>query len=250
MRSMLKTCLSDYLTVELAAVILAAFIVASVTAYISANSVYRASVMGGTVTPILGAPGELSSKASTKPPTYYIRRYEDIKDTVAKIFGELVWSSSGLISAVYSAAIIIALFPFLYRFRTSFVPLLFRERSNPVSLTLKGLILSLFFILPLFLASAFPMLWVSERWLSGTGPSLLLLTGALLSLLLMLAVALYSMYTLWGRLDLALIFTLFLAFGLSGKLGLEWKTIFINVGVSVALVIFIIIASERRWMSV
>ncbi len=250
MKSTIKTCLSDYLSVELVAVILAAVIVASATAYISADSVYRASIIGGAVTPVLGASGELSTYAPSRPPAYYVHRYESIRDTVARIFSELVWSDSGLISAVYSVAVIIALFPFIYRFRTSFVPLLFRERSGPTSLTLKGLLLALFFIIPLFLASALPILWVSRRWLSGAGSSSLMLMGVLLSLLLMLAVALYSTYTLWGRIDLALIFTLFLAFGLSGKLGLGWGTVGVNVGVSGALIVFTALALDRRWMNV
>lgn len=249
MKAVLKSSLSDYLSVELLAVILAAVMVASVTAYISADSIYKASVIGGAVTPILGAQGQLSGHSPGKPPGYYVHRYEGIRNAVAGLFGTLVWSDSSLISAVYAVAVIIALFPFVYRLRTSFVPLLFRERSGPVSLTLKGLLLALLFLVPIFVSSSLPILWVSSRWLSGMGHSSLLL-GILLSLLLMLAVSVYSTYTLWGRIDLALIFTLFLAFGLSGKLSLEWRTVWINLGVSAALVAFMVLSLRRRWMSV
>ena len=251
MKGILKNSLSDYLWVEVLAVIIAAVIVGSVTAYVSADSIYRASIMGGTVTPILGAPGHLSGQIKEKPPDYYANRYLVIKERIADLFGKLVWSSSGLLSSVYAIGVMIALFPFIYRFRVSFVPLLFRERSGPVSLTVKGLLLALFFMIPLFLASTVSLLLVSRSWLSGIEPSsIVLLSSILLSLHLMLTVAVYSNYILWGRIDLALVFTLLLVFGLSGKLGFNWETVEVFLGTCIGLFGFMVFAAERRWMSI
>ncbi|NPA47642.1 MAG: hypothetical protein GXO14_03220 [Thermococci archaeon] len=249
MKNMIKGSLSDYLLVEILAVILAAVLIGSVTAYISANSIYRASIIGGMVTPILGTPGYLSGQISEKPPSYYAEQYVSLRERISDLFGRLVWLRSTLISAVYAVAVIIALFPFIYRQRVSFVPLLFRERSGPVVLALKGLLLSLFFLIPLFVSSLLPLLIVSRNWLSGIRMTyILLLSSMLISLLLMLIVAVYSTYILWGRIDLALIFTLLIAFGLSGKLGFEWRTVWVYLGISASLVAFMSVSFHRRWM--
>ncbi len=250
MKWVLRNSLSDYLFVEVLAVVLAAVIVGSVTAYVSADSIYKASIMGGTVTPILGAPGQLSGQSPEKPPEYYAEQYLNIKERIANQFGKLVWSNSSLLSAVYAIGVLIALFPFAYRMRVSFVPLLFRERTGPVSLVLKGFVLSLGFLLPLFASVVMPLVMVKRNWLSGIeASSLLMLAAILLSLLLLLTVSVYSTYILWGRVDLALVFTLLLAFGLSGKLGFGWKTVEAFLGTFLGLLGFMAVSIERRWIS-
>ena len=251
MKWILRNSLSDYLFVEVLAVVLAAVMIGSVTAYVSADSIYKASIMGGTVTPILGAPGQLSGQSPEKPPEYYAEQYLNIKERIASLFGKLVWSNSSLLSAVYAIGVLIALFPFAYRMRVSFVPLLFRERTGPVSLVLKGFALSLGFLLPLFASVVMPLVMVKRNWLSGIeASSLLMLAAILLSLLLLLTVAVYSTYILWGRVDLALVFTLLLAFGLSGKLGFEWRSVWVYLGASLGILLVMVIAAQRRLMRV
>lgn len=61
MKALIKNAFSDYLHVEILAVILAAVIVAAVTSYIAADSIYKASIIGGgSVTPILGGAQDTS----------------------------------------------------------------------------------------------------------------------------------------------------------------------------------------------
>ncbi|MDV3103277.1 hypothetical protein [Thermococcus waiotapuensis] len=251
MKALLKNSLSDYLWVEIVAVVLAAVIVGAVTAYVSADSIYKASIIGGSITPIMGAPGQLSGQGEEKAPSYYAQRYMEIKERITGIFGSLVWSNSGLLSSVFGIAAMVALFPFVYRLRTSFVPLLFRERSGPIKLGLTGLLLALLLLLPLFLSASFPLVLVARNWLSGVSlSSVILLNGILWALLLMLSVSIYSTYILWGRLDLSLVFTLLLAFGLSGKLSFAWKTVWIYLATSVGLVVVMVVVLQRRLMSV
>ncbi|WP_297490796.1 hypothetical protein [Thermococcus sp.] len=251
MKAILKNSLSDYLWVEVLAVVLAAVMIGSITAYVAADSIYKASIIGGSITPILGAPGQLSGQGAEKAPSYYARHYLAVKQRITGIFGSLVWSNSGLISSVLGIAVMVALFPFVYRLRASFVPILFRERSGPVGVGLKGLLLALFFIFPLFLALSFPLAFVAKNWLSGVSlSSVLLLNGILWSLLLMLAISIYSTYALWGRLDLAVVFTLLLAFLLSGKLPFGWETVWVYLGISAGLTAGMVVAFQRRWMGV
>ncbi len=251
MKALVKNSLSDYLWVEVLVVVLAAVMIGAVTAYISADSIYKASIIGGSITPILGAPGQLSGQGAGKAPSYYAHHYLEIKERITRIFGALVWSNSGLISSVFGIAVMVALFPFVYRLRASFVPLLFRERSGPVKTSLTGLLLALFFLLPLFLSASFSLVFVARDWLSGVSlSSILLLNGILWVLLLMLSVSIYSTYVLWGRLDLSIVFTLLLAFGLSGKLFFAWRTVWIYLAISLALTASMVLVLQRRWMSV
>ncbi|NJF24477.1 hypothetical protein [Thermococcus sp. Bubb.Bath] len=251
MKALMKNAFSDYLHVEILAVILAAVMVAAVTSYIAADSVYKASIIGGSVTPLLGAPGHLSGQVQEKAPSYYASQYLTMKEKIAGLFGALVWSNSSLLSSVYVVAVMIALFPLMYRTRSSFVPLLFRERASPAKTALIGLAASFIIFLPLAFSALFPIGVVSLKWLSGISQdSLILLSSILLSLLLAATLAVYSTYILWGRLDLSIVFTLLLAFLLSGKLGFEWRTVWVYLGTSAGLIVIMLYSFHRRWMSV
>jgi len=251
MKALIKNAFSDYLHVEVLAVILAAIMVAAVTSYIAADSVYKASIIGGSVTPILGAPGHLSGQVQEKPPEYYASKYLAMKEKIANLFGALVWSNSGLLSSVYVVAVMIALFPMMYRTRSSFVPLLFRERASPARTALTGLGASFVLFLLLAFSALFPLEIVSLKWLSGISQrSLILLASILISLLLTATLAVYSTYILWGRLDLSIVFTLLLTFLLSGKLGFEWRTVWTYLGISAGLFVFMLYSLHRRLMNV
>ncbi|AMM53761.1 hypothetical protein [Pyrococcus kukulkanii] len=251
MKLLFRTSFSDYFLLEIFGIVIATFIASLTTAYVVGTSIYKASIVGGEVIPILGVQGHLSVQNSEKSPEYYANKYFEIKERIASLFGKFVWSNINLLSTAYTIVAFIFLFPFVYRMRISLVPLLFREPTSLVHLVLKGLILSFLFLLPLYISILAPIIIVSKFWLSGAGFSyILLLSSILISLLILLTVTVYSTYLVWGRGDLTVFFTLLLAFGFSSNLDFNWKSVLIYLGASMGIVLVLIMIAHRRVMKI
>lgn len=120
--SLVKHALSDYLYIEIVGIILASLMTAAVTTYVSYDAVYKASIVGGPITPILGTRGYIDSYVREMPAQYYAGYYVKIKERITKLFLVLMWSHSMLLSSVYTIASTISVFPSLYRLRVSMIP--------------------------------------------------------------------------------------------------------------------------------